>query len=229
MNTDDPVDPDTAPTRPRMRLGVVIAVALLAGAAVVAASWSFLMPPDTTTAAGTSGTATPDAPSEDGTGSGGTDAAADGATPGPAQNATPVDGSEVLPPESEEPRDRIPPREPDRPVLVGPLPTAEAAQGRLVTGFPVDVVGPAAGDEVIDSSVTPQGSTLQVTMTARSERDVDDVRAHFQSLWSPYGLTLHTDSAGEISVRNASATVALDVAVTGTGTVYTVFATLRTE
>ncbi|MDF2492604.1 MAG: hypothetical protein K0Q58_1182 [Microbacterium sp.] len=209
MNTDDPVDPDTAPTRPRMRLGVVIAVALLAGAAVVAASWSFLMPPDTTTAAGTSGTATPDAPSEDGTGSGGTDAAADGATPGPAQNATPVDGSEVLPPESEEPRDRIPPREPDRPVLVGPLPTAEAAQGRLVTGFPVDV--------------------LQVTMTARSERDVDDVRAHFQSLWSPYGLTLHTDSAGEISVRNASATVALDVAVTGTGTVYTVFATLRTE
>jgi septal ring-binding cell division protein DamX len=191
-------------------LGVAVAAAI--GTGVVVAS----LPTSD------SGPATQNAQS-----TGSTAAPTDAATLGPVASATPVDGSEVLRPTNDEPLNRIPPREPALPTLDGPLPAAGSAQGRLVAGFPVAVVGPAEGDEVIDSSVAPEGTTLQVTLTARSERDAEAIRDHYRALWVPFGLTPQTHSTDELSFRSATASVTLDVVGTGTGTVYTVVATLR--
>lgn len=216
MSTGVSDDRGTPRRRSRRAVVVVLAVALVAviGAGVVVASWPSSDP----------GAAAPNAqPTVS------TEAPSDAATPGPAASATPVDGSEVLPPTSDEPLNRIPPREPAPPTLSGPLPAADSAQGRLVAGFPVAVIGPAAGDEVIDSSVAPEGTTLQVTLTARSARDAEAIRDHFRALWLPFGLTAQTRDTDELSFRSATASVTLDVVGTGTGTVYTVFATLRAE
>jgi hypothetical protein len=195
-------------------IALAVAVAAAIGTAAVVAS----LP--------TSGTG-PAAPNAQSTAAAG--APTDAAPAGPAASATPVDGSEVLPPTSDEPLNRIPPREPALPMLSGPLPAAESAQGRLVAGFPVAAAGPAEGDEVIDSSVAPEGTTLQVTLTARSDRDAEAIRDHYRALWLPFGLAAQTPSTDELSFRSATASVTLDVigTGTGTGTVYTVVATLR--
>ncbi|MCC4908019.1 hypothetical protein [Microbacterium sp. cx-59] len=148
---------------------------------------------------------------------------------GPAPGATPVDGSEVLPPTSGEDPNRIPPREADPPIVSAPLPAAASASGHLVTGFPASVVGPATGDDVIDSSVSPEGTTLQVTLTARSDRGADEIRTHFRELWASFGLLAREASVQNQLFASDTASVTLDVVETGTGTVYSLFATLRTE
>ena len=216
MSTEVSNEKSTPRRRSRRAVVVVLVVAVVAviGAGVVIASWPSAGP----------GSAAPDAQT-----SGSTAAPADAVTPGPVASATPVDGSEVLPPTSNEPLNRIPPREPAPPTLTGPLPAADSAQGRLVAGFPVAVIGPAEGDEVIDSSIAPEGTTLQVTLTARSERDAEAIRDHYRALWLPFGLTPQARSTDELSFGSATASVTLDVVGTGTGTVYTVVATLRAE
>jgi hypothetical protein len=216
MGTEAPDEQQPTTRRPR-RAGIallIVAVAAVVGTGVAVASGQ--------TATPEAGTASVSPTTED-------VEAPDAAAPGPAASATPVDGSEVLPPTAEADRDRLPPREPDPVLVSAPLPTADSAQGRLVAGFPVAVVEPAPGSEVIDSSVTPEGSTLQVTLTARSERGVDEIRDHFRGVWTPLGLTAQNSTDSEIAFRSATASATLAVALTGTGTVYTVFATFRTE
>lgn len=218
--------PHTAPPsahrenrRRRRTMAIAVAVAaIIAAALVVGLIWTG------TRSAG------PDALPE-GAGADRTAAPSDAASAarGPAAGGTPVDGSEVLPPAAGTDPNRIPPRAADPPTVSAPLPAAGSASGHLVAGFPADVVGPAPGDDVIDSSLSPEGTTLQVTLTARSDRAPDEIRSYFRDLWAPYGMIAQTASTENQLFASDTASVTLDVIETGTGTVYSLFATLRTE
>jgi len=188
-----------------VQVAIAAGVILLAVAAMVLA-WTAASPGESRTAA----SATP-------------------TTPGPATGATPVAGSEVLPPDPAGPSEGVPPLTQSPPLVSTPLPSPGVASGTLVTGYPTDVAGPLAGDEVIESSVASEGTTLQATLTARTDRTPDEVREHFRAHWSSLGLSPDADTAQELSFRSSTASVTLALSTGGTGTVYTVFAVLRTE
>lgn len=151
-------------------------------------------------------------------------------TAGPAPNATPVDGSEVQPPADQSaPSDRLPPLPVAVPLVTAPLPATSSARGELVTGFPIAVAGPAPGADVIESSVSSSGTVMQIALTARTDATPEDVTAHYRSLWAGLGLS---DAGGEDALAYASPFSSITLAFTdgsGTGTVYAVYATLRTE
>ncbi len=150
-------------------------------------------------------------------------------TPGPVPEATPVAGSEVLPPQPGDASAGLPPLGDDPPLVSAPLPAAGSAQGGLVTGYPVDAAGPRSGDEIIESSVTAEGTTLQATLSARTDDSPADVTAHYRALWTSLGLTPHVDTGVEFAARSSTAALTVTASGGGTGTVYTVYAVLRTE
>ena len=147
---------------------------------------------------------------------------------GPSPGSTPVDGSEVLPPgASTTPTNRLPEVRQPTPRVATPLPASATQRGALVEGFPSDIAGPAPGDDVIESSIVSDGLTLQAALTARTEATPDMVTAYFGAAWNRSGLSPTGGDATAASDPFTSVTLA--VAATGTGTIYTVFATLRTE
>lgn len=151
-------------------------------------------------------------------------------TAGPRPDATPVDGSEVQPPSDQSaPSDRLPPLPMPTPLITAPLPETASARGSLVDGFPSTVAGPAPGADILDSSIASADTVMQVTLTARTDATHDEVIAHYRSTWSALGLS---DAGGDAplsySDQFSSATLSFTPG-SGTGTVYVVFATLRTE
>lgn len=221
METEQHARPTAADVAGRARRRRMVIIAAVGAAAIVTALVVAGMATDRdpmaaeTDAAGAAGTARPSGDASP--------------TTGPAAGGTPVDGSEVLPPAAGTDPNRIPPREADPPTVSQPLPAAGSASGHLVMGFPAGVVGPAAGDDVIDSAVSPEGSTLQVTLTARSDRAPEEIRSYYRDLWAPYGLIAQTTTTENQLFASDTASVTLDVIETGTGTVYSLFATLRTQ
>ncbi|GAA3923405.1 hypothetical protein [Microbacterium invictum] len=147
---------------------------------------------------------------------------------GPSPDSAPVDGSEVLPPaDSAAPSNRLPPLPQPTPLVEAPLPENASARGKLVDGFPAVVAGPAPGDDVLESSITSDGTTMQAALTARTDDSPDAVAEHYRATWSTLGLA---PTAGEtVSATDPFTSVTLAITESGTGTVYTVFATLRTE
>lgn len=151
-------------------------------------------------------------------------------TPGAVPGAPRVEGSEVLPPEpGDVPNDRVPPLPPRRPLVTSPLPADGHLQGALVTGFPTAVAGPVSPAEVIDSAITAEDVTMQATLTARTELSPGDVRAHYGALWASLGLAPSSDPAATSYSDEYSAITLAFAPTSGTGTVYTVYAVLRTE
>ncbi|MCT9002641.1 hypothetical protein [Microbacterium memoriense] len=149
---------------------------------------------------------------------------------GPRPDATPVDGSEVQPPADQSaPSDRLPPLPMPTPLITAPLPETSSARGSLVDGFPSTVAGPAPGADILESSIASADTVMQVTLTARTDATQDEVIAHYRSTWSALGLS---DAGGEAPLaytdQFSSATLSFTPG-SGTGTVYVVFATLRTE
>lgn len=151
-------------------------------------------------------------------------------TAGPLPSATPVDGSEVQPPSATHaPADGLPPLPTPTPLVAAPLPETAHARGALVEGFPTALAAPAPDADVIDSAVASSGSVMQVTLTARTDDPSEDVVAHYRDVWSQLGLS---DAGGDAALAFADSFTSVTLAFTdgsGTGTVYSLHATLRTE
>ena len=150
--------------------------------------------------------------------------------PGPVAGATPVAGSEVQPPEGAAEAAHLPQPLPATPLVHAPLPEDASARNALVAGFPVAVAGPAPAADVIDSSLAQDGIVLQAALTARTDADADTVLSHYRELWSGLGLARQTTEGSSEAFSDTYSSVSVSVAPsTGTGTVYTVYAVLRTE
>lgn len=244
VDADEATDAAARARRDRRRLAAALTVAGLGVAAIAVVAGLTLTTAGRTEAGGSSSTSTSPS-SSDADSSGASSGAPDEiggeadapAAPGPQPQATPVPGSEVLEPDAGAVTDGVPPLTPEPPLVSGPLPGDDAADGRLVTGYPTDVAGPADGDTVVSSSVASEGDTMQASLTARSDSTPDTVRAHFEQLWTSRGLApegvdvpdIGADGLGEVQVtyRTETAAVTLAARSTGTGTVYSVFAVLR--
>jgi hypothetical protein len=172
-----------------------------------------------------------------------TDAAATpGATPGaelhpsvthgPEPGATPTTGTEVPEPDpSTPPQNGLPPLPTPTPLVVGPLPDSGSESGALIDGFPDAVMGPVPASDVLESSIATEGSTMQVTLVARTDSPADDVRTHYRGLWSQLGLTASVEAPeGEVAFSNAHSSMSLAFApASGTGIVYMIYGVLRTN
>lgn len=206
----------------------IIGVTAVVLAGLTAAAWLLLAPPGVP---GASVSATPETPPVDGAhdeGSPSENTPSSSPDPGPSPGAAPVEGSEVLAPtDSTPPLHRLPALPQPTPMVHAPLPVNASARGEVVTGFPTAVAGPRAGDDVLDSSLTSDGDTMQAALTARTDATPEDVAAHFRSAWGALGLT--PTGGDQIAASDPFTSVTLAVHESGTGTVYTVFATLRTE
>lgn len=149
-------------------------------------------------------------------------------TPTPAP--TPVDGSEVLPPEPHQTESaRLPALPQPTPLIAAPLPADAAAQGSVVDGFPVTLAGPAPQSDIIDSSVTSDGTTMQAALNARTDQTPDELADHYRALWAGLGLAPVTSEGSTLAYADQFTSITLAAAESGTGTVYTLYATLRTE
>lgn len=198
---------------PGMR-GVLVVVGLLVALSIAGMLWLWSQ------ASGVDaqgGAGIPDAPG----------IAATGAAPTPAP--TPVDGSEVLPPESDAGQSRLPARTPPTPRASAPLPPSAQGAEDLVPGFPTDLLAPTEGSTVIVNSLASDRSSLQAALRARTDADPAAVLDHYRSVWAAQGLVGGESGSGsDLAYSDAYSSVALSVAQTATGTVYTLFATLKT-
>ncbi|MET0725514.1 MAG: hypothetical protein ABWY36_04130 [Leifsonia sp.] len=72
-------------------------------------------------------------------------------------------------------------------ILSGAIPAAASASGKLAKGFPDTI--PAAPDSDIDhSSLTSEGTRLQVALTATTTLSLDDVLNFYRVEFARYGL-----------------------------------------
>lgn len=151
------------------------------------------------------------------------------AAQGPLPGATPTTGSEVQPPDpSASPSDRLPPPPAPTPLVDAPLPPSASASGKLVDGFPTDVMGPARVSDVLQSAIATEGDTMQVTLVARTDAKPDEVREHYRALWS--GLGLAGASGADVAYSDALSSITLAFSPgSGTGTLYTVYGVFRTS
>jgi len=144
--------------------------------------------------------------------------------------ATPVDGSEVIAPEPRQSDSaRLPTLAQPTPRVVAPLPADAAEQGGLVEGFPTTVADPTAESDVIDSSVSSDGSTMQAALNARTDQSPAAIADHYRAMWAGLGLAPVTVEGDDLAYADRFTSVTLAVRESGTGTVYTLYATLRTE
>ncbi|MFB7891617.1 hypothetical protein ACFC1I_05415 [Microbacterium sp. NPDC056044] len=152
-------------------------------------------------------------------------------TQGPIPGATPTTGSEVQEPdETAAPIDRLPPLTTSTPLVSDPLPASGSASGELVKGFPADLMGPAPESQVLESSISTEGSTMQVSLVARTDATADDVREHYRTLWAGLGLTDTSSGDGSVTYSDAFSSISLAFSTSsGTGTVYMVYGVFRTS
>jgi hypothetical protein len=123
-----------------------------------------------------------------GTGSAGTGSAGTG-------SAGTGSASEVLPPTGSTPGALVPPTA-DVPRLTGPLPPTASARGALVAGFPVKIVPVPAGATVVSSSVSAEGSRLQVGLEASTAASPADVLAGYVQTFTASGFITTDSPAG---------------------------------
>lgn len=192
----------------RVLIGVLIV--LVIGAAVVV--WLFTSSPRGSDDAGTGAAST--SPSSS-------------ATAGPLPDATPTSGSEVIAPTTA-PAQTLPPIEPVAPLIAMPFPSSATEEGGLAAGYPSEVMAPAPGSDVLQSAITTEGETMQVTLVARTDASEDDVRAHYAAAWSALGLREVQTSDGSSTFAGAYESLTLAFSPnSATGTRYTLFGLFR--
>ncbi|MFZ3454197.1 hypothetical protein [Arthrobacter sp. 7Tela_A1] len=114
-----------------------------------------------------------------------------------------------------------------------PLPPADAAEGRLVGGFPEQLVPPAPATEVVSSSVAASGNTLQAGLRATGAAVPRDVLAfyseHFRNLGFQPGAeeTVGGTTSAVWSYGTSSVTLSIGPEAGGTAMDYSIFAVLR--
>ncbi len=72
--------------------------------------------------------------------------------------------------------------------VTAPLPKSSSASGKLASGYPEKVLPAAPESDVDSSSVSSQGSHLQVTLAATSAKKVDDLLVFYRAALAKYGM-----------------------------------------
>jgi hypothetical protein len=170
--------------------------------------------------------ASPDAATQDAT-QDATGDATDGTAPGsapalemPEAPEAPVSSlSELLPPTN------------PAPLVTTPLPRAATAEGRLVRRFP-DALRPTRAARVQSSSLSPMGDRLQVGLVATTSLSPEQVLIAYRTRLARRGMnetTAPPSVAGSdaAAFRQGDSVVTLTVTPRGSGTSYSLHATLR--
>lgn len=205
-----------------LRVVGAVAVAVLGGAV-----WLFVVTGNTAGPGGT-GSSTGSSTTAGDPGAGSPEVAA--ATAGPLPGAGPTSGSEVEPPAPvASDRAHLPPLPAPTPRVQTPLPASASASGSLVDGFPVEVMGVAPGSEILESAITSDGTRMQVTLTARTDASIEDVRAHYREQWTAPGLA-SVGAGDDVAASDEYTSLSLEIsASSGTGTVYLLYGVFRTR
>lgn len=119
---------------------------------------------------------------------------------------------------------------PPAPLIRTPLPASGSAQGKVVDGFPVNVVTFPERTVLVSTSVSSSDQTLQVTADGIAELSTAQVTGHFQQSLLALGFQSEavTSSDGQQSIRLSRGTDTVTVAITTTGTGSTRFTLLGT-
>lgn len=112
---------------------------------------------------------------------------ADGAASTPAPTAGKRYATEVMPADPKA-TPALPPSTPLPFPISGPLPASASASGRLVAGFPSDVLPQAPNSRIAASSVAAQASRLQVTLEASTDRAVTELLSFYRTALAKYGM-----------------------------------------
>ena len=107
--------------------------------------------------------------------------------PSPTPTRAAGSGTEVLPPTATPTTAHLGTE--STPLVTEPLPKSASATGKLVTGFPTDVISLPAGMKIESSSIATQGVHMQVTVVGTSAASVGDVQSYFQAVFTKLGLT----------------------------------------
>lgn len=197
--------------------------ALLGGAAVVLDQMTADTPPASSAAplarsgpqtAGAS--AAPEATASEGAGKG-TPASPEGSAESPASAPA---GREVLPPVSATPSG-LPVPSPPAALVSAPLPKSASAQGKVVDGYPADVLPFPDGTVLVSTAVSPAEGTLQVAADAIVGLSQDSVTGHYQQVLGSRGFWSEPVPAAEgqraLRFGRGADSVTLTASTTGTG------------
>ena len=91
-------------------------------------------------------------------------------------------------------------------------------------------MGPLPDSSVVQSSIATEASTMQATLTARTDATPAEVTEYYRIVWSGLGLAdAGAGSGTDTSYSDAFSSVSLAFSSSGTGTVYTVYGVFRTS
>lgn len=140
---------------------------------------------------------------------------------------------EVLPPVSASPTG-LPLPSPPAALVSEPLPAAASAQGKLVEGFPSNVLSFPDSTVIVFTGISPSGGALQVTAEGIVELAREKVIGHFQQILQSEGFRSEEApaAAGQQAVRLARSNdfVSVTFSTTGTGsTRFSLLGTFHTE
>ena len=82
------------------------------------------------------------------------------------------------------------------PLVTAPLPKTASAKGKLVAGFPSEVIPIPSGLTISSSSVATQGDHLQATVVGTSTASEADVQSFYQAAFAKLGMTAAVAPAG---------------------------------
>lgn len=222
---------------------------ILAGAAAlclvaVGTTLALIQPSTQTGASGGSSTSSTDAggsPSPSSSGAATGPIATDGASTAPTQPsdkaplvkapAAAPDGNnplEVLPPNTET-SNTLPPSAKTPALLSGPTPGNASASGELAAGYPASSLPPEPKSSVISSSVSSDGTHIQLSLVATSGTDADGVLSFYTNTLARYGYfsaTVLQAGATEQSYSGPDGTVTVTAQRSPGGTSYSLFASV---
>ena len=106
-------------------------------------------------------------------------------------------------------------------LISAPLPAAASAQGKVVDGYPADVLPFPDGTVFVSTSVSPADGTLQVAADAIVGLSQDSVTGHFQQVLGSRGFWSEPVPAAEgqraLRFGRGTDSVTLTASTTGTG------------
>lgn len=128
----------------------------------------------------------------------------------------------------------LPAPEPLKALVSSPLPDVAVSQGKIVDGFPTDVVVLPVGTTVITTGVASSDGVLQATADGIVAVTPEQLLAHFQQSLLPLGFVSTTAPSGQeqqaLALTRGNDSVNVTTSVTGTGsTRFTLLANLHTE
>lgn len=144
-----------------------------------------------------------------------------GSTASPTPTRAAGSGTEVLPPTATATTPHL--GTTLEPLVTAPLPKSASAKGKLVTGFPSEIIPIPTGLKIATSSVATQGEHLQATVVGTSTGSEADVQSFYQAAFTKLGMTAAVspagagDSATSYTRGSDSITVTTTATTSGTG------------